>query len=72
MTDRAFMECHGVRVLLQDLPCTVRGFVVNDDPDGYLIVVNSRLSIDQQRRAVKHELQHIQRGEVGDPSYCEY
>lgn len=72
MTAKAYMETHGIRVIQQDLPCTVRGFVVNDDPDGFCIIVNSRHTREQQQRTIRHELGHIQRGEVGDPAYTEY
>lgn len=72
MTAKAYMDMHGIRVIPQDLPCSVRGFVVKDDPDGYCIIVNTRHTREQQQRTIKHELAHIQRGEVGNPAYTEY
>ena len=72
MTDSLYMSLNNIRVVPQNLPCTVRGFVVQDDMDGYCIIVNARLSQDQQRKTVKHELDHIRNGEVGDPAYVEY
>ena len=72
MTAKAYMEMHGIRVITQDLPCTIRGFVINDDPDGYCIIVNSRHTREQQLRTVRHELAHIQRGDVCNSCYVEY
>lgn len=48
--------------LLMDMPCTVRGFVKKSvEPDGeyYTVVINSRLSQELQRRAIRHEECHV-------------
>ena len=47
-----------IKVVLEDLPCTVRGFVVQSD-DYYTIVLNSRMSYDMQFKSYLHELEHI-------------
>lgn len=46
-----------VKVLLHDLPCGIRGFVRKKNDD-YTIVLNSRLSREQNKRTLKHELDH--------------
>lgn len=72
MTDSTFMSLNGIHVTPMDMPPTVRAFVVNDQDGGYCIVVNTRLSKEAQRKAIRHELGHIRRHEVGNPSYHEY
>ena len=50
-------------VIYIDLPTSVRGFA-RYNPDGtYTIVLNSRMSIEQQRRTWAHEMRHIIRGD---------
>jgi acylphosphatase len=47
-------------VVYVDLPTTVRGFV-RYNPDGtYTIVINSRMSAEQQRKTWIHEMRHIE------------
>ena len=42
------------------LPYGVNGCVTpNEDDDGFSIYINSRLSEDQKRKALKHEIDHI-------------
>lgn len=52
-----------IRVVLQDLPVTIRAFTVYYfDEDGmvyYTIFINSRLSETMQCAAYDHEIQHI-------------
>lgn len=51
---------------LIDLPLTIRGYT-SLDPDGnYNIYLNSRLSLEQQRKTYKHELTHIKRNDFAD------
>ena len=45
-------------VRLADMPCKVKGFVKNDD-DFCTIVINSRLSADEQRKTYEHEAHHV-------------
>ena len=60
------------RVILMDLPTSVRGFVFYDENSEPVIVLNSRLTYEQNRHTWKHEEGHIQRGEMDDPNYHEY
>lgn len=60
------------RVILQDLPTSVRGFVFQDPDGNPVIVVNSRLTREQNRRTYKHEQSHIDRNELNEPTYNEY
>ena len=60
------------KVILQDLPTSVRGFVYQDDAGDPVIVLNSRLSREQNRRTYDHERGHIDRGEMYEPNYKEY
>ena len=52
-----------IRVVLKDLPVTVRGFTVSDDFDFYTIYINSRLSNQMQIETYEHELSHINNGD---------
>ena len=54
------------RVIYVDMPTSIRSFV-RESPDGYMtIVVNSRLSDAMQRLAYRHEIAHIERGDLDD------
>ena len=59
-------------VILQDLPTSVRGFVFQGDDGEPVIVVNSRLTREQNRKTYDHERGHIDRGEMNEPDYNEY
>ena len=43
------------------LPYTIKGVTVMDNDGYYNIYINSRLSWEDQKKAVRHELEHIQR-----------
>ena len=46
-------------VQLVDLPCSVRG-AVSTDPEGFpTVFINARLSKEEQRKALRHELAHL-------------
>lgn len=60
------------RIILQDLPTSVRGFVFKDDDGEPVIVLNSRLSREQNRKTFRHEKKHIQNDELNEPTYNEY
>lgn len=47
-----------IKILYIDLPCSIRGFVVKS-LDAYTIFINSRLSIEQWKKTIEHEKQHI-------------
>ena len=59
-------------VRLADLPTSVRGFVYHDDDGEIYIVLNSRLSHEQNLSTYVHELKHISRGDLDNPNYHEY
>lgn len=44
-----------------DLPYTIKGVTVLDSDGFYNIYINSHLSWEEQKKAVKHELEHIRR-----------
>ena len=58
--------------ILVDLPTSVRGFVFLGDDGEPVIVVNSRLTREQNRRTFRHEKNHIRKGHLTDASYMEY
>lgn len=60
------------RVILENMPTSIRGYVFKDDDGAPVIVLNSRLSREQNRRTYEHERQHIERGEMDEPTYNEY
>lgn len=59
-------------IRLADLPTSVRGFVYHDDDGEIYIVLNSRLSHEQNLSTYVHELKHISRGDLDNPNYHEY
>jgi len=59
-------------VILQDLPTSVHGFVFLGDDGEPMIVVNSRLTREQNRRTFRHEKKHIRMNELSDPTFIEY
>ena len=44
-----------------DLPYTIKGVTVLDSDGFYNVYINSLLSWEEQKKAVKHELEHIRR-----------
>lgn len=52
-----------VLVNLVELPGTIRSFVVANADLTYTIMLNSRLSREQNIISYKHELEHIQNGD---------
>ena len=64
------MEEH--EVILQDLPTSVRGFVFLGEDGEPVIVVNSRLTREQNIRTFRHEKKHIKNDELTDQTYNEY
>ena len=55
------------RVLMADLPTTVRGYVIQTFDGFSTIVLNARLNIWQNRKSFKHEIDHI----IHDDFYAE-
>ena len=60
------------KVILQDLPTSVRGFVFLGDDGEPVIVVNSRLTREQNRKTYRHERKHIENNELNNQNYHEY
>lgn len=58
--------------LLVDLPTSVRGLCFHDDNGEEFVVLNSRLTWEQNMKTYDHELKHIENGELADPNYIEY
>jgi len=61
-----------VPVILKDLPPHIRGFVCLGSDYEPVIIVNSRLSVEQQRKTFRHEMDHIISGQLYDDDYVEY
>ena len=57
--------------ILKDLPTSVRGFVFLDDDGEPVIVVNSRLTREANRRTFRHEKKHVKRNQLTDKDYRE-
>lgn len=58
--------------LLMDLPTSIRGFCFLDDDGEPRIVLNSRLTHEQNMKTWLHERGHIIREELTDLNYHEY
>lgn len=54
------------RIRYVDLPCTVNGLTIEDSDGFYNIYINSKLSVDRQNEAIKHELAHIKRNDFNN------
>ena len=61
-----------VPTFLKDLPGTIRGFTMLGSDYEPIIILNSRLSVEQQRKTYRHEMNHITSGEIDDDGYSEY
>ena len=61
-----------VRVILIDLPTTIRGFVYEDSTYCPVIVLNARMPYEIQQRTYRHELEHINHGDLHNLDYREY
>ena len=61
-----------IPIVLKDLPVHVRGFVCLGSDCEPIIVINARMSKEQQLRTYKHEIKHLQRGEMYNVNYHEY
>lgn len=48
-----------INVCLLQLPVSIKGFVRQNEDGTYTIVLNSRLSYEQNVKTYKHELSHI-------------
>ena len=52
-----------IRVIFQDLPTTISGFVREKD-DFYTIVLNSRMTHEHNQKTYNHERRHINNGDL--------
>jgi hypothetical protein len=50
-------------VKLIDLPYTIRSYVVLNKDQSYTIVLNSKLSYEQNLISYQHEMEHIKNGD---------
>jgi len=48
-----------ISLFFVDLPPKANGLTVKNDDGGYTILINAKLSIEGQRAAYDHEIQHI-------------
>ncbi len=48
-----------INVLYLQLPSRVKGHITKNEDDSYTIILNSRLSHEQNVRTYKHEISHI-------------
>lgn len=58
--------------LLVDLPTSVRGLCYHDDNGEEFVILNARLTREQNLKTYDHEQKHIERGELYEPTYNEY
>ena len=61
-----------LKAVLVDLPTSVRGFCYHDADGEEYVVLNSRLTHEQNRKTYRHEQEHIRRGDLDNPDYIEY
>lgn len=61
-----------LKAVLVDLPTSVRGFCYHDTDGEEYVVLNSRLTREQNRKTYRHEQEHIRRGDLDNPDYIEY
>ena len=59
-------------VVLANLPTSVRGYVYLDSNGDPVIVLNARLTREQNRRTYRHEEDHIERDDMTNKDYKEY
>lgn len=53
------MDLSDTRVIYQDLPDNLRGYVVKDANDFFTIVLNAKCSHDDALKTYRHEIEHI-------------
>lgn len=61
-----------VPVALVDLPTSVHGFVCLNEYGEPCIIINARMSAEQQKKTWKHEMNHILAGDLDNDNYHEY
>ena len=58
--------------ILLNMPTSIRGFCVLGDDGEPVIILNSRLTREQNKKTYLHECDHIDSGEFWDTTYNEY
>ena len=66
------MHFSDVPVVLMDLPTSVHGFICLGEDYNPCIVINTRITKELQEEAYKHELKHLENGDMDNESYDEY
>ena len=66
------MEPDSVRVVFKNLPCAIKGFVTLGSDYEPIIIINSRLPFEMQRKVYRHEMLHLSSGQFYDEEYVEY
>lgn len=61
-----------IPVVLRDLPTRIHGFICLGSDYNPCIVINSRLPIELQRQAYRHEMKHLVSGDMYNDDYVEY
>ena len=61
-----------VRVIIENLPLSVKGFVFLDSTDSPCIVLNARMPEEIRRKTYNHEMKHIRNGDLTNMDYREY
>lgn len=61
-----------INVNLYDMPAAVRSFVVENVDQSYTIVLNSRLTHEQNLISYQHELNHILNGDYDKQCSVDY
>lgn len=54
-----------------DMPHRIKGLTVCDDQGNYIIILNSRLTQEQQKETYAHELFHIENGDFESGLDCD-
>ncbi len=55
-----------VNVVLANMPGSIKGYTIANSDLSYTIVINSRLSFEQQQQTAKHEKDHIEKGDYDE------
>lgn len=61
-----------IQIILKDLPTSVRGFCCLGSNYEPCIVINSRMTVEQQRKTYHHEMKHIRNGDMDNLEFREY
>lgn len=59
---------YNIFTILADMPASIKGYVVENDDCSYTVVLNSKLSYEQNTSSFRHELYHIMSGDFEDLS----